>query len=1419
MGTDVVRRPARRPTPEVSHEPITLASPPALGDPPSAAMGAPMLMMPLMSGSGAMIMVLSNLQRPLYATAGLLMLVASVVMGIVLFAAMRSGPRRKLRQERERYLDYLEDARHAIREAVKAQRDHAARRHPHPGLLLGLACDPGRRWERRGTDADLLTVRCGLAAVPLSRALSLRIDEQNPLTVYDPVCQSGAEELVDQYARLADQPLTLDLGEVGDTAIVGEYAHARATAQAMLAQLAVLVAPEDLRVAIVAHPTVAPEWTKLSWLPHLLADPNDSEAPVPLICATTAELGELLNDDLAVRAAELRRRRGAPPGPGSRRLLVIVDGEHQVSLPGILATSFEGADEAPQLLGVHIWTLVAEQRQEPEHTAARIKVDADSVSVTRVERSEGGVAETTSSGRPDRLDPADLAAIARALSPWRLALDDVSRALSGVHGLADILGVADPAEVDWRRTWAPREESALLRVPFAVDADGRPVELDLKESALGGMGPHGLIVGATGSGKSEALRTLVAALAVRHPPERLALLTVDFKGGATFADCDALPHNAGAITNLADDLGLVDRFAEALYGEMSRRQQLLKDAGNLPNVHAYAKLRQQNPDLEPLPHLLVIIDEFSELLTAKPDFSDLFVAVGRIGRSIGVHLLLATQRLESAHLRGLESHLSYRIGLRTFSEAESREAIGVPDAYRLPPEPGSGYLKVDTTIFTRFKAAMVSGRYTPPREEAEQTLPVLEWPVPPVANMLESLAGKAIARGTGELPDAEHSVLRVLVASLAAATETEGIDRVRPVWLPPLPEALPLNRIGTDPAVLDGTVKAVLGLLDHPREQRQGPLEWDLSGADANLVVLGAPGSGKSTLLRTLIASLALRYPPNTVAAYVIDFGGGALGGLTRLPHVAVAAGRAEPELVARTLAEIRSLLDARETLMRRKGIDSAAGLRRAAAEGAVDVPGDLVLAIDGWGGLTEANEDANDLLMEIASRGPALGVHVVLTAVNSTQVRARLAASFSGRIELRLADAFDSGIDRKLIEELPKEVPGRVLTSGKRFGHIALPRIDDFDSTQDLSDGFADLAREVRRRWPGPGVAAVKALPVDVALRELLPPESAPTGDPYALAPVVGVAESDLGPAAVDFTTDPHLVVFGDTQTGKTTLLRGIMRQIVRRPAAEAGIFLVDYRRSHLEEVPEDSLITYCNTAAHAAQNAAELAEALKKRLPGPDVTPRQLRERDWWTGPEVFVVVDDYDLVVTNSGNPLAPLTELAAHGADLGLHLILARRTGGASRAVYEPLLRQLCDMSSPGLLFSGDRLEGRLINGTASRQLPPGRALLARRGQNPDLIQIARPALAAGELPQCTTQIPIPLVPALLDEAHRRLCDNQILGRGIRDKGAQIGDVLRAVLVVAGEQLHGDQVTDLCDWNSETGKDLKRLGVLGDLAFDA
>ncbi|KQY56055.1 hypothetical protein ASD11_16425 [Aeromicrobium sp. Root495] len=1323
MTTTLVRRPARIEPPTTTSEPIQIEPPPNKGQAAPAMAGASMMMMPIMSGTGSLTVAITQRDRPIVAVAAVLALIGSVAIGLVMMISQRSGTKRQVRESRERYLDYVEALRHSVRDQIAGQRAEQAWRHPRVEQLLDVARDDGRRWERRPSHPDFLALRVGTGEVPLASGLTLEADT-GPLNDFDPVCLQAAQELQERYAALRDQPIVLPLAPRGNVSVIGHPQARRALATHLALQVATLHSPHDVALAVVRSDDAASAWDWTKWLPHV-QDPTRTDGDVPSrrVTSSVAAMAELLAPELEQRLDRHSRSRGGQFSQSSH-LVVIVDND---GLQAGQHLSSPDPNVPLALLGVHVVHLLDVARDEPETVDDRLEIAADG-SVT--------AASHPTAFRLDVPAPGLESSVARQLSALRLTAEEMGgEGLSDTVGLTEILGVADPAHLDLRRSWQQRALRDLLRVPIGVGTNGQTVVLDLKESAHGGMGPHGLVVGATGAGKSEMLRTLVSSLVIGHGPDRLALMLVDFKGGATFASMEQIPHIAGSITNLQDDLTLVDRMRDALYGEMQRRQEILKRAGNLPNVTAYQDRIDAGEDLEPLPHLLVIVDEFSELLTAKPDFAEMFVAIGRIGRSIGVHLLLATQKLEMGKIRGLESHLSYRISLRTFSESESRDAIGVPDAFHLPPEPGSGYLKVDTTVFDRFKAALVSSPYVPPTDGPKTAVPVVPyvatnglgaWLAQQAAALEKMEMAAQAAEATATDPRAKSSVLDVICEQI----ETSGRDRVRPVWLDPLPSRLPLGSlVEVGDSQPDSSCHAVLGLVDDPKHQDQFPLEWDFTGGGANLIITGSPQTGKSTLLRTMIMSMAMTYAPGAVSFYCIDFGGGSLSALEGVPHVASVTSRVDPERITRTVNDVRAVLNRRESLFREKGLDSMAAYRRARAAGTLPEgePGDVFLVVDGWGTFRDEYDDLDYAIADIAARGTNFGVHVVVTVTQAMQVRMRMQGSMGGRLELRLNDAYDSEFERAVMEQIPKDMMGRGITGSRKSATIfqtALPVLAIPDGVEDdpsvLDDAQRTLIEAVKERWGDQAVARVQVLPRHVGMADL--PEIK-LGDKGVL---VGLSEINLGPAEIElWGADPHLQVYGDGETGKSNLLKLIIHNLVSSHSPEEiGIAVVDYRRSLLDVVPQEYLLAYATGAEQATKTAQDLAGAIRARIPGPDVTSEQLRTRTWWEGLEVFVIVDDYDLVSTSQGDPLTALVDLLPQGRDLGFHLVLTRRTGGMSRAVFDPLIQRLIDLSAPGFMFSGDRMEGRLIGGHASRRLPKGRALYVTRDGAASLVQTAQ-----------------------------------------------------------------------------------------------
>ncbi len=1272
-----------------------------------------------MLGMGGSVVFFFMTPNPIMRIMGMIMIASTLGMAIAMLVRYRRGTQGELADLRRDYLKYLTQTRRAVLKTARKQRDAQFYLHPSPEQLWALVAEGSRVWERRAGDADFAQVRIGLGSQEL--ATPLIAPETAPLDELEPLAAGAMQQFLATHSTLDGLPMAVSLRAFYHLTISGHAESARSAARAMVGGLASLHSPEDLVIAVATGREAAPQWEWAKWLPHAQAPgPADGAGSRRLITTSLPALEDLLAGRLEGRP---RFQPGGQPLVEQPHVVVVLDGE-SVAPMSVLASA-EG------LQGVTVIEVVP-----GEVTGARgglsIVVQPKTL---QLESGQGLVYD----GVPDLLSYEAAEALARQLAPLHMATggDDDEPLLANLE-FTDLLNLGDAASIDVGRTWRPRSQAERLRVPIGVGEDGSPVMLDLKEAAQEGMGPHGLCVGATGSGKSELLRTLVLGLAVTHTSETLNFVLADFKGGATFAGMAQMPHVAAVITNLADDLTLVDRMGDSISGELNRRQEMLRDAGNYANIHDYEKARAAGAPLQPIPSLVLVIDEFSELLTAKPDFIEMFVQIGRIGRSLGVHLLLASQRLEEGRLRGLETYLSYRVGLRTFSAAESRAAIGVPDAYHLPNVPGSGLLKFGTEEMVRFKAAYVSGVYRSGAHRAAAPgapLPVDRRPVPftaapvPVRYVQPATpSGGVPEQRTAEDDALADTVLDVIVRRL----EGRGAS-AHQVWLPPLdnppsldellPGLSPVQGRGLTQPGFEGSGRLVapIGVIDKPFEQRRDTLYRDFSGAAGHMQITGGPQSGKSTLLRTIIAGFALTHTPAEVQFYGLDFGGGGMSSIAGLPHVGGVASRLDPERVRRTVAEVYGVMARREEYFRSAGIDSIATFRRLRARGDISVTdqpwGDVFLVIDGWGNFRTDYEGLEDAVTDIAARGLGYGIHLIITASRSMEVRASLKDQLMNRLELRLGDPMDSELDRKVSANVPAGVPGRGQTPEKLHFMAAVPRIDGINSDSDLSEATAAMNQEVTRHWTAAPAPAVRLLPRELPASEL------PAG--YAVPErgiAFGIDENNLEPVYLNFEQDPFFLAFGESESGKSNLLRLIIKQLTERYDGDScKLFVIDNRRSLLDVTPRSHLAEYIPMSNNMEHHMTALYDLMKRRTPSADVTAQELRDQSWWQGPAVYVVIDDFDLVATSSGNPLAPITEMLPFARDVGVRFIIARSSAGASRALYEPFLQRMIELGAQGLMLSGDPGEGDIMGNVRPRPMPPGRGIFVSRRRGNPLVQ--------------------------------------------------------------------------------------------------
>ncbi|MFN2464527.1 MAG: FtsK/SpoIIIE domain-containing protein [Candidatus Dormibacteria bacterium] len=1102
-----------------------------------------------------------------------------------------------------------------------------------------------RLWQRRPSDEDFLRLRLATGTLP-----SRHLAEVAPGG--SAVLRAEAEARLEGWRAVAGVPLALNLAELGTVGLAGPRECVLDLGRWLLVQVATLHSPGHVSIMGALPPAEVAEWDWLKWLPHVRTPLQDLEGP--RIVADSAAARELLERMLGLvdaRAAEVGPFRGAGGTAPFPHIVLLLHEDLPLSRPAVVRLLTEG----PRLGVVTIW-IGSSARHLPNECQAVVEVDAArGVNLTV----PGSGTLTHGAGAEDRATTAEARQVALELAPLRDAsAEDAAGRVPAAVGLLDLLGLPRrPQEVHVRDRW--RAAGPALAAPIGVSAQGT-FSLDLDAD-----GPHALVGGTTGSGKSELLQTLVGSLAASQPPSRLNFLLVDYKGGAAFSGAVRLPHTVGMVTDL--DGRLARRALVSLGAELRRREAMLREHG----ARDLREFAERDPAHAP-PRLLIVVDEFATLAREVPEFVDGVVDLAQRGRSLGLHLLLATQRPAGVINDSIRANTSLRVALRVSDDAESVDVVGVPDAARIArSRPGRALVRRGHGELTEVQVAYAGAAEADPHNEAEAAVVV------PLG-----IGGALFPRTAPRLP-AKDTDLERLVSAVCEAHDVAGLPPPRRPWLPELPDVLPVRDL---PAVPGAAVP--MGLLDLPGQQAQEPWIVDLKRS-GNLLIFGTAGSGKTTLLTTLAGGLASALRPHALHLYALDCAGGGLGGLQVLPHCGAYIRVDETQRAVRLLRWLRRLVNDRRAASGDGGGEAAM----------------VVVVLDDYGGFLGALEKVEfgehvDAMPRLVADGPAVGVHFAISAARRGAVPSALSAVVEDRVVLRLADE-DEYRNAGLAAEVTRAArwpAGRAFVRGAIEAQCAV-----------LDDGALPALAAELGPAPGPhGPVGIELLPDHVAALDLPPPSS-----PWQA--IIGVEDGTLGPAVVDLAEDSQLLA-GPPHSGRSTALLAIVNSLRRGEQGSPTAYLLAPRRSPL--LQQGHWSACASGLAQCEELAAQLAHEVRRGAGPP-------------AGARVVVVIDDGEELT--EGASAADLQVVARHGRDMGFRVVAAIETRAAHRA-YSGWVAELKKARRGVILQPDADIDGDLFGVRLPRiesgAFPPGRGYLVRPGAT-ELVQVVDSPATSGE----------------------------------------------------------------------------------------
>ncbi len=1265
------------------------------------------------------------------------------VIGLVGFGALMAGGRfgrgRRIswgEQERQRrgYLRRLDEDRDEVHRAADAQRRGQLFVHGDPRMLETVIGSP-RMWERRPSDPDFLDVRLGVGVQSTADSTVLLQWPDVPTgEELEPVTGRALRDFILEQSRIRDIGKVLSLrSQPGFSLIADDAAALHALVRAMLCGIAVHHSPADVKLIVVTrHPE---RWTWLTWLPHNHHDEMvDACGPRRLVFTSPTELEHALD-------AELHRKGRGPWAPSV----------------GPSPTVTSPASEPAGGPGPH-WVIVDDNAGTPEQwEPVTGQKGMSGITMLRLASRPGfGIGFGEDRQRFDLCDGrlrhrdafyavadglADSTAerYARALARWSPSTgDDPAREDSQTTELLRALGIGDPRHLDLDRLWARtqgRGDADWATIPVGIRPDGELQNVILRAKDFGGYGFHSVVIGTSGSGKSEYFLSLCNGIALTHSPQSFVVIFVDMKFESAAQDLEGLPHVVGSLSNLgSDDRHLAARMRKAVDGEMARRYRLFKQAG-ARDANEYEEMRLAGRDLEPVPILLVIIDEYLELFQHHPEWIDLVIHIGQEGRGCNVFFTLGGQRLDLSSLSKVKSNIAFRVALRAETAEDSRDVIGTDAALHLPAKDnGHALLKVGPRDLEQFRCFYLSAPFAVPRMKTSGQIAVgftsprpLTWQYQPLRDEDQ----RALAAGIQpEQPDeylyhADGFKRKKLLDVIRESLASHPVRAPHAIWLPPLEVSATVDSLvqlwrgkpwWVDYGRTPGLVFPV-GVEDFPKEhaQRVHVLDVEMD----NVMVVATAQRGKSTTLMTMITAAALMYRPERVTFYCV---GAALHPLEDLPHVAGVVSVADTEGVGRIVATVEGLIRAREAAFKRDKMDIAEFRARRFGGGGPTDPrdkfGDVFLVVDNFGDLYEKDAALGDRVIAIARQGLSYGVHLMTSASGWLvgQKQALLTVA-NARVQLRLSNPDETqmgtGMEHRRAARQTLDRPGFGVT---RTGHELLVAVPEILGPDGGRVSTREVGRLIAAQTGADRVECLARLPERIALGDIATAFAAipDAADPFTIPFAIG--ETALQPVALPARQVPNLLVVGRQGCGKTTALAALGQSIARRLTPEqAQITIIDPKTALIGTIQGPCVRAYAYTAEDIDRTLADLVDLLRDRLPPPGLTQEELLSRATWKGPHHFVLIDDEHELRTNGigGRPAAtaPLGDLIERGREIGLHVFAARLPGNwAGVSAMNPFLQKLTGSRTPTLYMDNDPQAVKVFGRISAQQLPPGRGLL-------------------------------------------------------------------------------------------------------------